>query len=188
MTVHDVIQDFRANPGQLLRQWNWKSAAFSSTFRAAIFFGANLTAGWRAATAAMMTEFVYRAVTAGFYGATTQAFRRAEPVWAAGLVVMILLPVASHSVELTVHLLRGTPRILTSLIASVAFTAISTLFNLYAMRRGVLVVGSGSSSVGADMRRLPSLIAGFTAAGPRALLRFAQGFSQRFPARLEGPE
>jgi hypothetical protein len=36
-------------PGELLlRQWNWKSALFSSVIRALIFLFANLTAGWRA--------------------------------------------------------------------------------------------------------------------------------------------
>jgi hypothetical protein len=162
MTVWDVFRELRANPGRLLlRQWNWKSAAFSSTIRAAIFFAANLAAGWHAAAGAMLAEFVYRSLTAGFYGALTQAFRRAEPAWAAGTVVMILLPLVSHSIELTVHLLRGTPKILTSLLASVLFTGISTLFNLYAMRRGALLVGADAGSVGADLRRMPRLIGGF---------------------------
>ncbi len=171
MSVWDVLRDLRANPGGLLlRQWNWKSAAFSSTIRAVIFFCTNFAAGWSAALGAMLAEFLYRAVTAGFYGALTQAFRRAEPAWAAGVVVMILLPAASHSVELAVHLLRGTPKILSSLVASVVFTAVSTLFNLYAMRRGALLVGSGAGSIGADLRRMPLLIGGFIAAGFKTLL------------------
>jgi hypothetical protein len=158
----------------LVRTWNWKSAVFSSTLRAGIFFSTNLTAGWRAATGAMMAEFIYRAATAGFYGAITQAFRRAEPPWTAGVVVMILLPVSSHSVELAVHLLRGTPKLAASLIASVGMTIVSTLFNLYAMRRGALVVGQEGKSVRSDLRRMPRLICGFVAAGPVALYRWAR--------------
>ncbi len=92
---------------------------------------------------------------------------------AAGIAVMIILPVLTHSLELAVHLARGTPKLFTSIVASVCFTAISTLFNLYAMRRGALVVGDGSSSVASDMRRMPRLIAGFVAAGPMALHRWA---------------
>ena len=82
-----------------------------------------------------------------------------------------VLPGASHSIEFVVHLLRGTPNLRTSLIASVSFTMLSTLFNLYAMRRGALLVGAEGGSVGADLRRMPRLIAGFLAAGPIALFR-----------------
>ena len=162
MTALEVFREIRARPGELLiRRWNWKSAAFSSALRAGIFFCVNLPAGRRAALGAMLAEFLYRGVTAGFYGAITQAFGEADPAWTAGLIVMFLLPLVSHSVELCVHLLRGTPNIFGSVAASVAFTALSTLFNLYAMRRGALVVGSGASSVGEDLRRMPGLIVGF---------------------------
>ena len=117
----------------------------------------------------MLVEFLYRALTAGFYGAITQAFRKAEPAWAAGFAVLGLLPIISHSIELTVHLLRGTPKIITSLTASICFTVVSTLFNLYAMRRGALVVGAEGRSLTADLKTMPRLICGFLAAGPARL-------------------
>jgi hypothetical protein len=82
-TVWDVLNELRRNPVELLvRQWNWKSALFSSVLRALIFLFANLTAGWRAAAGAMAAEFVFRAVTSGFYGSLTQAFRKAQPACA----------------------------------------------------------------------------------------------------------
>ena len=90
------------------------------------------------------------------------------------MVAMIAVPAVSHSIELTIHVLRGTPKILTSVIASVCFTAVSTLFNLYAMRRGALVVGAGSDSVGGDLKRVPRLIGGFLAAAPMLLWRTLQ--------------
>jgi len=86
--------------------------------------------------------------------------------------VMVLIPLVSHSLELLVHTLRGTPKIVTSLIASVCFTWISTLFNLYAMRRGVLVVESGSKSLKSDLRKAPRLILDFVIVGPIALYRW----------------
>jgi hypothetical protein len=172
MTVFDVFRQLLATPGNLLlRKWNWKSAAFSSLLRAAIFFFCNLTAGLHAAAGAMLAEFVYRGITSGFYGALTQAFRKAEPVWQASVTVMVLLPLSSHSLEFVVHLARHTPHLRSSIVSSVCFTAVSTLFNLYAMRRGVLVTGAGAGSVASDMRRIPALIAGFVAAGPLALYR-----------------
>lgn len=115
----------------------------------------------------MAAEFAYRAVFAGFYGSLTQAFRRAEPAWKASLAAMILLPAISHALEFLVHFLRGTPNLSVSMGSSILFTAISTAFNLYAMRRGALIVGEGSRSVIADLRQTPRLIFGFVAAGPK---------------------
>jgi len=170
MTVPQALLSLCRSPRALLvENWNWKSAVFSSIIRALIFLFANLTAGWRAATGAMLAEFVYRAISAGFYGAITQAFRRAEPAWAAGIAVIVIVPLVSHSIELTIHLMRGTPKIITSMIVSVCFTMISTLFNLYAMRQGVLVTGKGAGTVGADLRRVPALICSFVVSGPVVL-------------------
>jgi hypothetical protein len=190
MSVSDVFRQLLTNPGQLLvRRWNWKSAAFSSILRAVIFLFANLTAGWRAATGAMLAEFLYRAITSGFYGALTQAFREAEPPWAAVIAVMILLPLVSHSLELMVHILRGTPKIITSLVASVCFTWISTLFNLYAMRRGVLLVESGAGSLKSDLRKVPRLILDFVTVGPLALYRWMfQAKLRRAAAAARSPK
>jgi hypothetical protein len=169
MTLGAVVREMVRNPRRALTErWNWKAAIFSAMFRAALFLWTNLAAGWKAATGAMLVEFLYRSATSGFYGAITQAFSKAEPVWAA-TAAAVLLPGASHSVELAVHLLRGTPNIITSMIASVSFAVVSTLFNLYAMRHGALVVGAGGSSLASDLRRMPVLIGGFLAAVPLAI-------------------
>jgi hypothetical protein len=170
VSVLQVLRQVGRHPIETIgRRWNWKSALLSSLIRAAIFFCVNLTAGLRAAEAALVTELTFRGAASGFYGALTEAFRFAEPEWAASLVAMILLPLTGHSVELLVHLLRGTVRLKTSILASIGFTSISTLFNLYAMRRGALITGEGQQSLGADMKRMPRLIAGFLASGPLAL-------------------
>src|SRR5579863_7906690 len=113
-----VLQSLVRHPFEhLIRKWNWKSAILSSLFRAAIFFFVNLKAGLPAAFAALQTELVYRALTSGFYGSLTEAFREAEPPWAAFLAASILLPIASHSLEFMVHWARGTRRLLPSIIA-----------------------------------------------------------------------
>ncbi len=143
------------------RRWNYKSAAMSSLFRATLFFAVNLSAGLGAAAGAMAAEFGFRFATAGFYGALTQAFRRAEPERAATLAVMGLLPLVGHSLELALHWSRGTPRLADSIIASVLLTAFSTGFNLFAMRRGALIVGEGSRSLAQDLALMPALVASF---------------------------
>jgi hypothetical protein len=161
----------------LLHRWNWKSALLSSILRASLFFATNLSAGLPAAVAAMKTELVFRGVTSGFYGAVTEAFREAEPPWAAALTVMVLLPVANHSIELLIHWMRGTHNLLSSILASMILTAFSTLFNFYVMRRGALIVGHGRHSLGMDLLRLPRLALDFVTWLPRYLTRRASRHS-----------
>jgi hypothetical protein len=172
VSVGTVLRDLARDPrGLLWRRWNWKSALLSSLFRAAVFFFANLSAGWRAAMGAMSVELLYRGVSAGFFGALTQAFRLARPTWLAAATALILVPLFSHSIEFSIHLERGTPKLITSIVSSVIFTIISTLFNLYAMRRGVLMVGAEGGGLSADVRALPRMIWGFLTAAPLFLWR-----------------
>jgi hypothetical protein len=142
-------------------KWNWKSAVLSSVFRAVLFFLTNLSAGTNAAVGAMVAEFLFRAATAGFYGALTQAFRFAQPRWAAALAAMVLLPFVTHTLEFLVHYVRGTPNLALSIGASALFTALSTVFNLFAMRRGALIVGHDRQSLWDDVKSLPGLYLAF---------------------------
>jgi hypothetical protein len=168
VTVRDAFLGLFREPVQrLLYRWNWKSAVLSSLLRATLFFATNLTAGLPAALAAMRTELVFRAITSGFYGALTENFREAEPPWAAAITVMILLPIANHSLEFVVHWLRGTRNLASSIVASVILTAFSTLFNLFVMRRGALIVGEGRRSLGSDLAQMPQLIGAFCLLLPR---------------------
>ena len=120
----------------------------------------------------MAAEFAFRMTISGFYGSITQAFRRAEPVWLAALVAMVLLPLCSHSLEFTIHYLRGTPNLARSIVASATLTGFATLFNLYAMRQGVLIVGEGRQSLWADMKAMPRVIASFILLLPIAAWNF----------------
>lgn len=159
----------------VFRRWNWKASLLSSLMRAALFFFTNLSAGWRAATGAMLIQFVFRAVVSGYYAALTQAFRKAEPAWAAALVATFALPALAHLAEGVLHWVVGTPQLQRSIIASVIFTMVSSLFNWYAMRQGALVVGDGGDSLAKDFRRMPRIVAGFVAAPFLALLGCARG-------------
>ncbi len=145
----------------VIRHWNWKAALLSSVPRAGLFFAVNLGAGVHSALGAMATELGYRGIAAGFYGGLTQAASRADPRKAAAATAAIV--VLSHAVEFTVHRLRGTPNLRASIAASACFTVLSTLFNLHAMRRGVLLAGSGGSSLREDLCALPRTLASFGA-------------------------
>lgn len=168
-TVASIFASLLRRPVDLLiKRWNWKSAILSSLLRAAIFFFANLSAGLPAALGALCTELLLRGVTSGFYGALTEAFSEAEPSWAATIAVALILPLANHSLELLVHWTRGTPKLLISILASMVFTAVSTLFNFYAMRHGALIVRAGRRSLGQDMRAMPRLLFDFLLIVPRS--------------------
>ncbi len=168
LTVGEALASLADDPRWWIREWNWKAAATSSISRGLLFFCVNLTAGWAAARAALLTECVLRAVTSGFYGALTARFRHVRPAWAATATAGLLLPLLSHSVELLVHWQRGTDALAASIVASVAFTVLSTAVNLHLMRHGVLIVGDGSQSLRDDLRTLPLLARRFIGgtAGP----------------------
>jgi hypothetical protein len=171
-TVGGVLGWMLRHPWEAVgRRWNYKSAVMSAVLRAAIFFATNRAAGIDAALAAMTTEFMFRISTAGFYGAVTQAFRRVEPPQAGTMAAMVVLPLIAHSLELTVHWWRGTPELGLSMAASVAFTTVSTAFNLFAMRRGAFVVGAGRQSLLSDLLGLPRLIVQFVWAAARSCVR-----------------
>jgi hypothetical protein len=162
MTVAQTLSRLLTHPGEmLLRRWNWKAALLSSLVRGLIFFAVNLSAGWRAASGAMFAEWVYRAFTSGFFGAVTQTLGEAEPEWLAAGSAMVLLPLSSHSLEFLVHWLRHTPNLRASIISSLCFTVVSTLFNIYAMRRGTMIVGRDAPSLREDLRVLPRVIFDF---------------------------
>jgi hypothetical protein len=171
-TVRAVFRGILRHPVRyLFRRWNWKSAVLSSLLRAAIFFSTNLIAGWRAALGAMLAELALRSVTSGFYGAITESFSLARPAWAATAVAMVALPFLAHSMEFVVHWVRGTPNLGLSIGTSVIFTALSTAFNLYAMRRGILVTNRDGKSLRHDLGQIPPLLLAFILAGPREIAR-----------------
>ena len=155
----------------LLRRWNWKAAALSILFRAPVYVIASLHSGWRETLAALFAEFAVCAGTAGFYGAFVQAIRNAQPAWATALVLTIFLPAVMQAVEYLVHWLRGTHHLHAVLIGSVVVSALSSLFNWFAMKRGTLLVGDEGKSFHRDLKRLPLLAVSFIISGPRWLWR-----------------
>jgi hypothetical protein len=176
MTLRTALLQLLSQPLRLLvHRWNWKAALTSSLVRGAIFLVANLAAGWRAALGAMLAEWLFRGLTSGFYGALTQTLGEVEPGWHGSVAAMVLLPVVSHSLEFTVHMLRHTARLRTSIVSSLLFTVVSTLFNIFAMRRGALIVGTGARSLLDDLRAMPAILGGFLIVIPRRTWQTLRG-------------
>ncbi len=153
-TVIEVCIAFTRHPCRyLIRCWNWKTGLISLGWRGSIFLTANLSAGVGAGLNALLVEACYRPVLSGFLSALTQAFRFATPGWLSTLVAVGFIPVLSHVVEFAVHSLCRTPRLGSGVAASLLFTVTSSILELFAMRRGILVVeGASSRSLLQDLR------------------------------------
>ncbi len=149
------------------RRWNWKASALSIAFRAPVYLAASFRSGWRETFAALFVESAYCACTAGFYGAFVQAIRNAQPAWLTGLVITLFLPAVMQGAEYLVHWLRGTHHLHSVLLGSTAVSAVSSLFNWFAMKRGALLVAGEGVSFRRDLRRLPLLAVSFVMSGPR---------------------
>jgi hypothetical protein len=168
VAITEVIREVARHPVRhLVINWNWKAALLSAICRATLFLAINLPAGAGAGLRAMVTEFIFRGVASGVFGSLTQAFSRAHHYW----IALALLPALGHTAEFLVHRAAGTPRLSGSIAASVAFSLLTTAFNLFAMRRGALVVGEGQRTLTEDLRHLPRLIVEFVSILARACVR-----------------
>jgi len=188
LTVGEVFRNIVKHPMEtVVLRWNWKSALLSAMMRSMIYFTTYLVKkdGIKAAVGAMIVEFCLRIFTAGTSGTIVQNLRKARPLWFSGLTASLLLPAFSHTVEYTTHFvheyvvsqiynspINQTRK--TSFGFSIMFSVLSVIFNLYAVRRGVLVVGKGEGghSLAKDLKQMPSVILGFITFPVRRILRY----------------
>jgi hypothetical protein len=162
MTVLEICHELARHPVRhLIRQWNWKNAVFTAAVRGAVFFATNLSAGLPAAARVFAIDALFRVPLSGVYAAMTQALMGAQPRWAALAVIAGLVPALGHAIEFLVHWTAGTPELRTSVIASIAFSALSAMFNAFSMERGVFLVGGAARPFSEDIKRLPALLVAF---------------------------
>ena len=164
-TVGGVFKHIFKHPIEMfVLRWNWKAALFSGLMRGSIYFFTGIKHGWRAALSAMSVEFIFRVIVSGAFGSLVQAFHKATPNWLATLVVMFMLPAITHTIEFTLHHLNGDQNKISGIIVSVCFSIISMVFNLFAMRRGTLLVkDENQQSLWQDIKQFPAIIAEFVA-------------------------
>ena len=187
ISVADVVQSLVQHPAQIITRWNWKSAVMGAALRASFYFTVYKASreNWYVTLTAVMVEFCFRLLTSGVSGALAQSFRKATPIWLATVMVIIMLPTFSHTVEYVSHYAQE--NWFSSIFAasennarqkafavSVTFSVISALFNLFIMRHGVLLVGAGeeTKSFWSDLRHIPYLIVKFIVILPKEILRF----------------
>lgn len=188
ISVPDVLRNLIGHPGQVITRWNWKSASLGAVLRASFYFAVYQASreSWLVTLTAVLVELLFRFFTTGISGAVVQSFRRATPVWLANLIVSISLPAFSHSIEFITHYAQE--RYFFDVFAasensvarqrafaiSVLFSVISALFNLFAMKHGVLLVGAGDETLSLwdDIKRMPRMVGEFIAYLPVLISKF----------------
>ena len=149
----------------LLWRWNWKAAVLSALLRAPIFFFTYFfkKEGLKIAIGAALAQSVFRFIFGGVNGAIIQSFSKVEPAWHAVLTVPLVLATFSHVVEFFVQTLYDTQTGVNSkksaITVSIIISVISAVFNLFAMRRGALLVRDESKqSLWRDLKRMPWIV------------------------------
>jgi hypothetical protein len=168
-TIGGVSQYLMHHPlDAVLWRWNWKAGLLSALMRSLIFLGAYLwkkEALWLA-IGAMLAQFAFRMLFGGINGALIQAYTKVEPAWQAVLTVPLILAFVSHVIEFFVQTAydnyAGTSSKGKAIIASVIVSMLSAVFNLFAMRRGALLVKDDKQqSLLKDLKRFPLITAQF---------------------------
>ncbi|MEO6052283.1 MAG: hypothetical protein ABIP78_13270 [Pyrinomonadaceae bacterium] len=190
ISVGDVFRNLVEHPAQIITRWNWKAALIGAVLRASFYFTVYQASreSWLVTLTAVLVELSFRFLTTGLSGAVVQSFRRATPFWLANLIVSVSLPAFSHTVEFVTHYAQE--RYLYDIFAasennvarqrafaiSVLFSVISALFNLFAMKHGVLLVGAGEEtlSLWGDVKRMPRMLGEFTAFLPVQIAKFLE--------------
>ena len=163
--VFDVFLGLLRHPFRaVVLRWNWKAAVLSAMLRAPIFFFTYLFKkdGLKLAAGAAIAQSIFRIVFGGVNGSIIQSFSKVEPAWHAVLTVPLVLAAFSHLIEFVVQTMydnqTGVNGKSNAIIVSIAVSAISAIFNLFAMRRGALLVKDESQqSIWRDLRRMPWL-------------------------------
>ena len=163
--VLDVFFGLSRHPfAAIVVRWNWKAAVLSALLRAPIFFFTYLFKkdGLKLAVGAAVAQSIFRIVFGGVNGSIIQSFSKVEPAWHAVLTVPLVLAAFSHLMEFVVQTMYDSQTGINgrnnAIFVSVIVSAISAIFNLFAMRRGALLVKDESQqSIWRDLRRMPWL-------------------------------
>lgn len=159
--------------------WNWKCALLSASARSLVYLAAMARTHARGSLAVVLVEMAYVTLTAGLYAGLQQKALGFRSRLLGNLTVAVAVPGLSQILDWLTHRAVGAAAPARATVAACIFTAVSALFHLYVMRRGVFLTGQGRSLLD-DLRRIPRLIAGFVFLP----VAFASGLCLRLSLRL----
>jgi predicted hotdog family 3-hydroxylacyl-ACP dehydratase len=157
--------------------WNWKCALLSATARSLAYLAALARSGPHGRLSIILVEIAYVALTAGVYAGLQQRALGLRARWLGNLIIALGVPALAQILDWLAHRAVGAAVPFRAILAVSIFAALSALFHLYVMRRGVFLTNHGRSLV-YDFRRIPRLIAGFVVA-PVALFALLAGSATR---------
>lgn len=181
-TISEALRNVWSDPGQFIKNWNYKGAVLSGVLRAPIFLFTYLAGreSLKLALGAAAVQFAFRFAFAGIGGTLIQSFRKVEPAWKALAAIMIILPVISHLFEFVIqasfaYFTSTQAHTDNAILRSITVSIMSALFTLFAMRRNVMTVGDEESrSLLHDVSRLPRLVFEFCAFIPNEIASFVR--------------
>jgi len=152
----------RTSPfAQALGFWNWKCALLSASARSAVYLAAMARTGLRGGLSNVLVEMAYVTLTAGLYAGLQQKALDFRNRLVGNLAIVPGVPGLAQALDWLIHRAAGAAAPARATLAVCVFAALSALFHLYVMRRGVFLTGRGGGSLGEDFRRIPRLAAGF---------------------------
>lgn len=161
---------------QALSCWNWKCALLSATVRSLVYLAALAHDRLHSGPAIVAVEIAYVSATAGLYAGLQQRALSVRSHLLGNLLIVVGVPGLSQVLDWLAHRAVGPAAPPRALAAVCIFTLISALFHLHVMRRGVFLTGPAGRSLADDFRRMPSMILGFLATFPAALVVLLQRF------------
>lgn len=194
-TVGEACLNLLRHPVQMLTRWNWKAALVGAVIRSFFYLTVYQASQekWLVTLTAVLLELAFRFFSTGVIGSITQSFRNAQPQWAAMVFASTVLPVIGQIVEFITH--WGQETYFNNVFAasenssrqrafaiSMLISILSSLFNLFAMRDGVLLVGAGeeSKTLREDAKLIPALLLEFITYLPLRIIDFLK--SKKFAA------
>jgi hypothetical protein len=158
---------FRTSRSPFLRQafscWNWKCALLSATARSIVYLAALARSRPHGRLSIILVEISYVVITAGIYAGLQQRALGFGSRLLGNLIVALGVPALAQILDWVAHRAVGAAVPFRATLAVSVFAAVSALFHLYVMRRGVFLTNRGRS-LADDFRRIPRLIAGFVVA------------------------
>lgn len=140
----------------------------SATARSLVYLAALTRSGHHGRLSIVLVEIAYVALTAGLYAGLQQRALGLRPQLLGNLTIALGVPALAQALDWLVHRAVGAAVPFHATLAVSLLAAISALFHLYVMRRGVFLTGQGRP-LGDDFRRIPRLLAGSVTA-PVALI------------------